>query len=1028
MKFITILLSAMLLFSVSSAQKKQTENQKSHRIEKVINSQWTFNYFPATGANKGYEAQVFDDSKWPAISIPHNWSTFETTGMLHPFIRNASETDNPYWWMGWGWYRKHFSVNREYAGRKFFIEFEGVQKYCKVWVNGKYLGDHKGGYGSFDFDITAVLKPGEDNVLAVAVNNRQNDEFKIPPMAAGDFDVYGGIYRDVKLVVKDKLFIPMQGSASHEGGTFVTTPKVSEKEGIVRVQTWVKNDNTEKKSCTIQTSIADSSDNIVQVLKTDADINPGEIYRFDQTFKPVRNPHLWSNDDPYMYKIVTRLMDGKTITDSYSSPLGFRWFNWDYKENNLFVNGKKMLIHGGNRHQDYPWLGDAVPKWITEMDLKDIAENLNYNFMRTAHYPNDRSVFDLTDRYGISVDEELPNINNQDFSAEVQVQQLKEMIRRDRNHPSIMFWSMGNETNHAVDSKYAVAEDTTRILTARKVSGGSAGAFVKHTDSNLAVEELFRSTIRGWYNKDVKDLQPSDGKQSGTEEHQQNMLKASGRFSKENLCTWLYEDHGSGGEYLNSPLLHVSPAGYVDIYRDPKYAYYFWQANYAEKLMVFIQPHYWRSQYIGQLKDIVVTSNGDIVELFVNGVSRGYKLLDELNFHSVTFNNVPVEKGTLAAVATRDGKTIRVELVLAGRPAKIILAGSHSKIEAGRASVAIIKADIVDSWGNHVYGANNTIKWTVSGPATFVGPSIYESDINRNAQMDGVWYMDIPVSNVIRSTGKPGKIHITLSASGLSSGTFDIEAVESASDNSVIVEPILQDEGRMTLAKMILNSNRVEDVPREIIPSFDEFKMGDSDSPGYEKAIRDYIKKNNPSVDTTSIEFKALANLLANQLSNSGGHMIADDYNFSVDHYNNCRLISGYINSTKLPQPFKDGLKKFYSETIIKKGNDKNAGEEMNWLNWIPSGGTVVLVQNVKPSPVVNGIVYTNNPDLEQIISVVYPQFANFSHEAKERALVFISKANPYIHINSSGEQTKVSYTAEKGQPILIPLLKFISE
>jgi hypothetical protein len=288
--------------------------------------------------------------------------------------------------------------------------------------------------------------------------------------------------------------------------------------------------------------------------------------------------------------------------------------------------------------------------------------------------------------------------------------------------------------------------------------------------------------------------------------------------------------------------------------------------------------------------------------------------------------------------------------------------------------------------------------------------------------------MDMPVSNVIRSTGKPGKIHITLSASGLSSGTFDIEAEQSASDNSVIAEPVLQDEGRMTMAKMILNPGRVDDVPREIKPAFDEFKMGESDKRGYVKAIREYIKKNNPSVDTTSIEFKTLADLLANQLSNSGGRMIADDYNFSVDHYNNCRLISGYVNSTKLPQPFKDGLKKFYSESIIKKGSDKNADQEMNWLNWIPSGGTVVIVQNVKPAPGVKGIVYTITPDLEQIISVVYPQFANFSKEARERALVFISKANPYISISSDADKTKVTYTAEKGKPILIPLLKFISE
>lgn len=1028
MKFFTVLLSALILFSAAIAQKKPSENQKSHRIEKVINSQWTFNYFPASGANKGYEAQKYDDSKWPAVSIPHTWSTYETTGLLHPFIRNASETENPYWWVGWGWYRKHFIVNSVYSGRKVFLEFEGVQKYCKVWVNGKYLGDHKGGYGSFDFDITEVIKPGEDNVLAVAVNAKQNDEFKIPPMAAGDFNIYGGIYRDVKLVIKDKLFIPMQGSASHEGGTFVTTPKVSEKEGIVRIQTWVKNDNPEKKSCTLQTSIADSSDNIIQVIKTEADINPGELYRFDQTFKPVKNPHLWSNDDPYIYRVQTRVMDGKMLTDSYTSPLGFRWFRWDYKENLLYVNGTKMLIHGGNRHQEYPWLGDAIPKWITKMDLTDIAENMNYNFLQTAHYPNDRFVYDLTDKSGISVVEELPNITNQDFSAEVQVQMLKEMIRRDRNHPSIMFWSLGNETNRAVDSKFAVAEDTTRILTARKVQGSSVGTFVKHTDNNLAIEDLSRSAIRGWYNKDVKDLQPTDGQQCGTEEHQQNMLKASGRFGKENLSAWLYADHGADREYLNSPLLHVSPQGYVDIYRVPKYAYYFWQANYMKKPILFIQQHFWRSQYMGQIKDIVVNSNGEKIELFVNGVSKGYKLPEETNFHSVTFNNVPVEKGTLSAVATKEGKTIKAEIVMAGRPAKIILTGSHNRIVADRGSVVIIRADIVDSWGNHVYGASNTVKWTVSGPATLVGPPIYESDINRYAQMDGVWYMDMPVSNVIRSTGKPGKIHITLSASGLTSGTFDIDAEQPAPDNSVITEPELQDEGRMTIARMILNSNRVEEVPREINPTFEEINLGNKDKTGYAKGIRDYIKQSNPSVDTTSIEFRTLTDLLSDQLLNTSGHLIVDDFNFSVDHYNNTRLISGYVSATKLPQPFKEGLKKYYSETIIRKGSDRNAGEEMNWLNWIPSGGTVVIVLDEKRASVNKSIIYTNNPELEQIISTVYPQFVKFSQEAKERALIFISKANPYIHISPQGEQTKVSYTAEKGKPILIPLLKFISE
>jgi beta-galactosidase len=1037
MKFIIFLFCLFFCISISNAQRKSAVDQSSPRIEKIINSQWTFNYFPYESAKEGYESPGFNDSKWPAVSIPHTWLTYETTGELHPFIRNASESDNPYWWIGWGWYRKHFSVNPGYAGKKIFIEFEGVQKYCRVWLNGKYLGDHKGGYGSFDFDITDLVKPGEDNVLAVAVNNLRNDEFKIPPMAAGNFNVYGGIYRDVTVVLKNRLYIPMQGSASHEGGTFITTPQVSERDGVVRVQTWVKNDHKEKKKCTLVTSVADASGKIVQEIKTDAEITPGELYKFDQTSKPVRNPHLWSNEDPYMYSVHSTVMDGREIADTYTSPLGFRWFRWDYKENFLYVNGKKVLIHGGNRHQEYPWLGDAIPKWITEMDYRDIAENLNYNFMRTAHYPNDKLVYELADKYGIVIDEETPSIKNQDFSVEVQEQQMKEMIRRDRNHPGIMFWSMGNETNHAVDSKFAVAEDTTRIITARRVTDGSAGQFVTHTDDNLAIENLLRCTIRGWYNKDVKDLEPLDQQQCGTEEHQQNMLMASGLFGKANLCTWLYEDHGADREYLNSPMLHVNPKGYVDVYRVPKYAYYFWQASYYEKPMVFIQPHFWRSQYIGQKKDLVVNSNCDRVELMVNGVSKGFQTPDEDIYHSVTFKDITVENGKVSAVGTKNGQTVTTQVVLAGEPAKIILSSSHQKIDADRGSVAIITADIVDSQGNHVYGASNSVRWTVTGPASLVGPAIYESDINKHHEMEGVWYMDMPVSNVIRSAGQPGNIHIMASASGLVSGSLEILAADVPQDNSAISEPVLDDEGRRPVTRIIMTVNRLEEAPQEIKKTYDEIKLTRSDRQGYARQIREYIIKNNPEQDSTTTEFRALVDLFAEYLSNNNGTLIADDFNFNTDHYNNCRLISGYIASTRLPQLFKDGLRKYYADAIIREGSEKNAGEEMNWLNWIPSGGTVIIYEASPGSAPVKGVKVTSNNRLTDMIAEVYPVFNGFSDVARERALIFISKMNPYIKVSSLSEQsregnkemvTTVSYLADEGKPILIPELKFISE
>lgn len=1035
MKRIALILSAVLCFSASLAQKKPVIVQKSQRVEKIFNSNWTFNYLPGETADKGYELTSTNDSKWMAVSLPHTWSTYETTGELHPFIMNNSEDDNPYWWNGWGWYRKHFSINKDYTDRKVFIEFEGVQKYCKVWINGKFLGDHKGGYGSFDFDITPYIKQGADNVIAIAVNNRQKDNFRIPPMVSADFNIYGGIYRDVTIVLKNKLYIPMQGAASHEGGTFITTPGLKEKEGVVRVQTWVKNDNAVKKSCTLQTTIFDASNKAIEVIKTTSEINPGQLFKFDQTSRPFKNPRLWTVENPNMYRVLSEVIDGKDLADTYNSSFGFRWIKWNYTENFLYINGKKTVLQGGSFYPEYPWLGGAIPKWLIENDFKDLTSNLSFNFLRSANFPGDKYFYELADKSGIIIYEESPNIGDQDFSPEVQEQQIKEMIRRDRNHPSVIFWSMGSETNKAADSKFAVAEDTTRIISANNAREKSAGLFAKHNERNLKTDEKLIPAVRGWYNKDVKDIEPSGIQETGNEEFQAEKIKSSGIAGNGNVVINAYQDHGSKNEILNSPLTNLNTMGLVDVYRMPKYSYYFWETFYSKSPVTFIQPHFWRTQYLGQKKDIVVFTNCEKVELKVNGVSRGIQNADAINSHSVTFKDITIERGTLTAIGTYKGVPKTIQIVMAGDPARIILSAIVNKITADRGSVAIINADITDSKGNHVYGATNSIKWSISGPAEFAGPESYSTDINRHQEVSGHWYIDMPVSNVIRSTGSAGKITVTVSASGLASGSVDIDAVEVKPDNSIISEPVLSDEGRKTVERLVLTPGRLDEIPREIVSSSEELKLNLPDRTGYSKYMREYIVKNNPAVDSATIEFRSLVNILATHLINNNGNLKAADYNFSADNFNNCRLIAGYIGATKLPPLFKEGLRRYYSNSIIKLGNDKNAGEEMNWLNWIPSGGTVVIFNDGGKVPAVKGAIMTPKSDLQDLIAVVYPNFVNFSAEAKERALIFISKANPYILTTSAlvtgpdnNKITKLSYKAEKGQPIVIPLLKFIQE
>ncbi|MBG0859261.1 MAG: beta galactosidase jelly roll domain-containing protein [Bacteroidales bacterium] len=878
MRSVTLLFLTFFGFSVVYSQKEQVPAQTSGRIEKLINSNWTFNYFPEEKADEGYESAAYDDSKWPVVSIPHTWMTFETTGESDPYIKNTKEDENPYWWTGWGWYRKHFSVNSEFSGKKIFIEFEGVQKYCKIWLNGKYIGDHKGGYTSFSFDLTGSLIPGKDNVLVLAVNNSQNDQFGIPPMTANKFNVYGGIYRSVTLVVKDKLYIPFQGSAVQEGGTFVTTPSVSEKEGTVRIQTWIKNDHPQPKECVLNTYIIDGSGKILQVLTSGSTINPGQLYMFDQTSKPVRNPRLWSDEDPYLYKIRSEVVDGKIITDSYISPLGFRWYRWDCKENAFYLNGKRKTLKCALRVQEYPWLGDAIPDWINQMDFKFIAEDLDFNFVRTAYFPWTKQVYDLTDMYGIIVCEESPGIGSKELSAEITEKQLTEMIRRDRNHPSVIFLSAGDEKSYTATSKTIKTEDPTRILITRHLPDYSSSDFITSAEGA-------------------------------------------------GLCT-------------------------------------------------------------------------------------------------VNFNETVIDNRTLYAFS--EIAAASDQAAAKGEPARIILSGSHKKIPADRGSVVTLTVNIADTKGNLIYDAGNNIKWIVTGPATLLGPAAFISETHRKLAPDGFTYTGLPVTNVIRSTGKPGNIIVTALASGLASDSYEIVAEETVADNSVISESVLSDEGRKPVAKAMPVFERLEDLPREIRISGMEINAGASDKKGYEGFIRKYIMENNASADTSTIEFKTLIDLLSHHLVKNNGRLSAVDYNFSVDHFNNCRLIAGYIDATKLPLLFKEGLKEYYADVIIQSGVEKNAGDEMNWMNWIPSGGTVVISQEGTSTSWPKGTIVSASNELPDLIAGVYPVFRNYSAEAKERALTFISKVNPYIITAIAGE--KVRYTAERGKPILIPLIKFFSE
>ncbi len=1014
----TITLLFVLMISVQSLIiSAATYRQKQVRKDMIVNNDWTFNYFPSGTETPETAAPGFDDSSWQAIALPHTWFTYETTSDIHPFIYSAAERDDAYWWNGWGWYRKHIRFGNELRGKRISVEFEAVQKYAKVYMNGQLVGDHKGGYNSFYFDLTPYIRFGEDNLLAVQVSSRRDDKFgTIPPATSGNFNVYGGIYRNVHIVVKDPVHIPFQGSYKHEGGTFVTTPEVSEESAYFNLRTFVKNGTDKERKITLKSIVTDAEGNVLQTLDSEASVLPGEIFRFEQESAAFDNPRLWCPEDPYLYRIYSEVYDEDgRLTDTYATPLGFRYFHWDYEEGTLVLNGRKMYIHGINRHQEYPWLGDAMPEWLAEADIKDMAENLNTNFQRTAHYPQAPMVYDLHDRYGIVTVEEVPNNKNIEYDRKVQEQNMREMVRRDRNHPSIMFWSVGNETSCAADSRWTYEEDTTRIIHERKTE--RYGDYVTHHASDLDMENLLRVTVRGWTDTDVKDLEPKNnaavaksGQQAGTEEWQHAMARVQdgsirGRIDGNIVC-WLYADHGCDRIYKDAPLKNINYKGWVDLYRFPKYMYYLWQANYANEPMVFVHPHYWQKKYLGQKRTIIVDSNCEEVELFVNGKSVGKACPSKENFHTVEFKDIEITEGTIEAVAMKDGHKVKGKVTMAGEPYAIVLRHiQDGKLLADRSGIAVVIADVVDRKGNHVQAFSSPLQWKVEGEGRLVGPEEYTSDIDYNLSASGTGYVTTPISNLVRTTGKAGKIMVTVSSEGLKSGKVTFRSVSlKKSGIEGIYEPELSDDGRLRVTRDSVFFEKVEYV-QEIAPLFAPEQIEASSTEEYKRKMRDFVAEKNPGIVQDCIEFGYLIERLATYVENTRGELTEDDYNFIAKAYNDLRMLCKVVDNRNFHPLYAKQLKTDLAQRIIADGKIVDIEDETAHINGIPALLDIVLIRNPKKSDQAAKVQYGNTSyrysivadSVEETVQLLNPEFKDADTGTQDAFLQRIADINPTV-------------------------------
>jgi hypothetical protein len=399
-----------------------------------FNRDWKF----LIGDHPGAEARLYNDAKWEPIMLPHSFDL--------PYFRSAD------FYIGYGWYRKHFQPAAGWQQRRTFLEFDGVFQDAEVFVNGRAIGRHQGGYTGFSFDITAALTAG-DNVVAVRVNNKWNA--RLAPRA-GEHEFIGGVYRDVYLTVVDPLHVAWNG-------TFVTTPEISAEAARVDVKTEVRNDSAAAKEALVLTSVVDPQGRTILEMRAMHTIPAQSDYTFDQISDSIAHPQLWHPDHPFLYSVHTVLFDGSFAGDTFDSPLGFRWFRWSATEG-FFLNGEHLYLRGANAHQDHAGWGIAVTRAGAWRDVK-LIKDAGFNFIRGSHYPHHPAFAEACDRLGIIFWSENDfwgkggfgkdgnwsasayPINPDDFAPfeESVKQQLREMIRINRNHPSIAIWSMSNE-------------------------------------------------------------------------------------------------------------------------------------------------------------------------------------------------------------------------------------------------------------------------------------------------------------------------------------------------------------------------------------------------------------------------------------------------------------------------------------------------------------------------------------------------------------------------------------------------------
>ena len=702
-----------------------------------------FSFYAKAGYGDGPAAAQFDDRAWRILDLPHDWvveQPFDAKGS-HSHGYKAVGRNFPD--VSVGWYRKEFFVPESDLGQRISITFEGVHRDSRVWINGHYLGNEASGYNTFTYDITQYLNYGGNNTIAVRCDVT-NEE--------GWYYEGAGIYRHVWLTKTAPVHVA-------QDGTFIYY-SLNDNSAKANIETIVQNNTYSPVTVKVKQQLKNAEGAVVAEIISDGVVigNSGKA-EIKQELS-ISNPHLWSVDDPYLHTLVTTVMKDNEITDRYETTTGIRTVHFDPNQG-FFLNGKNLKLKGTNNHQDHAGVGTAMPDELIAFRVSQLKA-MGSNAIRSSHNPASPALLNACDRMGMLVIDENRLMGTVPFVKDY----LERLIRRDRNHPSVMIWSMGNEEwaiEGNIIGERIVAEMQAFAKTldpSRQINCASSGGWGNGVSKSIEVmgfNYLKQGSIDN-YHRDFPNT-PTIGTEEGSthatrgiyfDNPQRNHLVAYDRqtsntnFPSIEYCWNYYNSRPflsgmfiwTGFDYRGEPTPYGWPSinsyfGMYDVCGFPKDNVWYLKSWWGNEPVLHLLPHWnWKGKE-GQPIKVVAYSNCDEVELFVNNKSQGRKTMKK---DSHLEWEVAYKAGSLKAVGYKNGvKTLTETVETTDAPATLTLTAHKQNLKADGRDLSMVTVATTDKKGREVPTAENLVEFEIEGPGKIIGvgngdPTCLEAD------------------------------------------------------------------------------------------------------------------------------------------------------------------------------------------------------------------------------------------------------------------------------------------------------------